>query len=159
MYAASRLRRRGSQADYWPGFVDLMSTLLLVMIFLLVVYMLAQYFLQRTLSEEAEKKDDLAIQLDDSKKELAEEKQTNTALSLDIAQLADQLQTSLSVRDQLIAELSMVTGERGHVPTAPQGDDGRGADRDGGCRAGVASGRGRRGDDQGHALRHRAPAP
>ena len=112
MYAASRLRRRGSQADYWPGFVDLMSTLLLVMIFLLVVYMLAQYFLQRTLSEEAEKKDDLAIQLDDSKKELAEEKQTNTALSLDIAQLADQLQTSLSVRDQLIAELSMVTGER-----------------------------------------------
>ena len=89
-----------------------MSTLLLVMIFLLVVYMLAQYFLQRTLSEEAEKKDDLAIQLDDSKKELAEEKQTNTALSLDIAQLADQLQTSLSVRDQLIAELSMVTGER-----------------------------------------------
>ena len=61
MYAASRQRRRGSSADYWPGFVDLMSTLLLVMIFLLVVYMLAQYFLQRTLSEETEEKDERYI--------------------------------------------------------------------------------------------------
>ena len=112
MYAASRLRRRGARADYWPGFVDLMSTLLLVMIFLLVVYMLAQYFLQRTLSEEEEKKDSLSTQLDDSKRDLTLEKQANAALSLNIAQLADQLQTSLSFRDQLIAELSMVTGER-----------------------------------------------
>ena len=112
MYAASRLRRRGSRADYWPGFVDLLSTLLLVMIFLLVVYMLAQYFLQRTLSKEEEQKDSLSTQLDDSKRDLALEKQTNAALSLNIARLADQLQTSLSVRDQLIAELSMATGER-----------------------------------------------
>ena len=112
MYAASRLRRRGARADYWPGFVDLMSTLLLVMIFLLVVYMLAQYFLQRALSEEEEKKDSLSTQLDDSERDLALEKQANAALSLNIAQLADQLQTSLSFRDQLIAELSMVTGAR-----------------------------------------------
>ena len=112
MYAASRLRRRGSRADYWPGFVDLMSTLLLVMIFLLVVYMLAQYFLQRSLSEEAEKKDDLTTELDDNKKALNFEKQVNADLRINIAQLASQLQTSLSVRDQLIAELSMVTGER-----------------------------------------------
>ena len=112
MYAASRLRRRGARADYWPGFVDLMSTLLLVMIFLLVVYMLAQYFLQRALSEEEEKKDSLSTQLDDSKRDLDLEKQANAALSLNIAQLADQLQTSLSFRDQLIAELSMVTGAR-----------------------------------------------
>ena len=112
MFAASRLRRRGSRADYWPGFVDLMSTLLLVMIFLLVVYMLAQYFLQRSLSEETEEKDDLNAQLNSLDEELAVEQQANAELRLDIAQLADQLQSSLSVRDQLIAELSMVTGER-----------------------------------------------
>ena len=112
MFAASRLKRRGSSADYWPGFVDLMSTLLLVMIFLLVVYMLAQYFLQRTLSEETEAKDDLNAKLESQEKALADEKQANAALSLNIAQLADQLQSSLSVRDQLIAELSMITGER-----------------------------------------------
>ena len=112
MLAASRLRRRGSRADYWPGFVDLMSTLLLVMIFLLVVYMLAQYFLQRTLSEEAEEKDDLSAQLNSLDETLALEQQANADLRINIAQLADQLQSSLSVRDQLIAELSMATGER-----------------------------------------------
>ena len=112
MLAASRLRRRGSRADYWPGFVDLMSTLLLVMIFLLVVYMLAQYFLQRSLSEETEARDSLSDKLSSQEKELADEKQANAALSLNIAQLSSQLQSSLSVRDQLIAELSMVTGER-----------------------------------------------
>ena len=112
MYAASRLRRRGSSADYWPGFVDLMSTLLLVMIFLLVVYMLAQYFLQRTLSEETEEKDDLSVQLSNLDEELVVEQQANAELRINIAQISSQLQSSLSVRDQLIAELSMVTGER-----------------------------------------------
>ncbi len=112
MNAASRLRRRGSRADYWPGFVDLMSTLLLVMIFLLVVYMLAQYFLQRTLSEEAAEKDDIQAELNSLDETLSLEQQANADLRLNIAQLADQLQSSLSVRDQLIAELSMATGER-----------------------------------------------
>ena len=112
MYAASRLRRRSSSADYWPGFVDLMSTLLLVMIFLLVVYMLAQYFLQRTLSEETEEKDDLSAQLSNLDEELVVEQQANAELRINIAQISSQLQSSLSVRDQLIAELSMVTGER-----------------------------------------------
>ena len=111
MYA-SRLRRRGTRADYWPGFVDLLSTLLLVMIFVLVVYMLAQYFLQRTLTEETEQKDDLTAQLNDRDMTLSLEQQANNELRLDIAQLSSQLQSSLSVRDQLIAELSMVASER-----------------------------------------------
>ena len=112
MLASSRLRRRGSRADYWPGFVDLMSTLLLVMIFLLVVYMLAQYFLQRSLSEETEEKDDLNAQVNSLDEELSVEQQANAELRINIAQLSSQLQSSLSVRDQLIAELSMVSGER-----------------------------------------------
>lgn len=41
--AAIRRRRRGSQ-DYWPGFVDVLSTLLLVVIFLMSLFMIAQYF-------------------------------------------------------------------------------------------------------------------
>ena len=33
--------------NYWPGFVDALSTMLLVIIFLLSVFMLAQFFLSR----------------------------------------------------------------------------------------------------------------
>ncbi|ADP72562.1 OmpA/MotB domain protein [Rhodomicrobium vannielii ATCC 17100] len=37
-------RRRPHAVDYWPGFVDALSTLLLVVTFLMVLFMVAQYF-------------------------------------------------------------------------------------------------------------------
>jgi chemotaxis protein MotB len=43
--ALARARRGQRGFDYWPGFVDALSTMLLVIIFLLSVFMLAQYFL------------------------------------------------------------------------------------------------------------------
>ena len=40
-------RKRIESVNYWPGFVDALSTMLLVIIFLLSVFMLAQFFLSR----------------------------------------------------------------------------------------------------------------
>lgn len=48
--ALGRARRARGGFDYWPGFVDALSTMLLVIIFLLSVFMLAQYFLSREMS-------------------------------------------------------------------------------------------------------------
>ncbi|WP_407049902.1 peptidoglycan -binding protein [Methyloraptor flagellatus] len=48
--AMSRARRRDTRIDYWPGFVDAMATLLLVIIFLLSVFMLSQFFLSREIT-------------------------------------------------------------------------------------------------------------
>ena len=45
-----RVRRAPRTNEIWPGFVDALSTLLMVVIFLLVVFMLAQYFLTVALS-------------------------------------------------------------------------------------------------------------
>ncbi len=45
--ALGRVRRAPRQIDYWPGFVDALSTMLLVITFLLSVYMLSQYFMSR----------------------------------------------------------------------------------------------------------------
>jgi chemotaxis protein MotB len=42
--------RRYEPVNYWPGFVDALSTMLLVIIFLLSVFMLAQFFLSREVS-------------------------------------------------------------------------------------------------------------
>ncbi len=39
--------RRYEPVNYWPGFVDALSTMLLIIIFLLSVFMLAQFFLSR----------------------------------------------------------------------------------------------------------------
>ncbi len=47
---ASSLRRRGRSsegANYWPGFVDAMAQLLLVITFLLSVFIVTQFLLAR----------------------------------------------------------------------------------------------------------------
>lgn len=47
----SRRRGRGrSEYNYWPGFVDALSTLLLSIIFLISVFMLGQFFLSQEIS-------------------------------------------------------------------------------------------------------------
>ncbi len=51
--AGGRTRRRSEYADFWPGYVDVLSTLLLVVTFLMSIFMLAQYFA----SQEASGKD------------------------------------------------------------------------------------------------------
>jgi chemotaxis protein MotB len=48
MALSRRTRERG--IDYWPGFVDALSTLLLVFIFLLAVFMLGQFFISREIA-------------------------------------------------------------------------------------------------------------
>jgi chemotaxis protein MotB len=42
--AYGRARRANTYGEYWPGYVDVMSTLLLVVTFLMSVFMVAQYY-------------------------------------------------------------------------------------------------------------------
>jgi chemotaxis protein MotB len=58
--AGGRSRRRGADyAEFWPGYVDVLSSLLLVVTFLMSIFMLAQYFA----SQEASGKDTALKQL------------------------------------------------------------------------------------------------
>src|ERR671929_921567 len=43
-------RGRRTELNYWPGFVDALSTLLLAIVFLISVFMVGQFFLSRELS-------------------------------------------------------------------------------------------------------------
>ena len=113
MVASSRFsRRRGSSSDIWPGFVDVLSTLLLVMIFLLVVYMLAQYFLQRTVTGQNEALDELTRQVSELTDLLALERRANADLRINMAQLSAEMQNSTSERDRLSNALAQALSER-----------------------------------------------
>lgn len=50
----ARQRRAAEYSEFWPGYVDMLSTLLMVFMFLLSVFMVAQYYVAR----EASGKDD-----------------------------------------------------------------------------------------------------
>src|SRR4029078_11647506 len=45
--ALARVRRGESGMNYWPGFVDALSTLILGIIFLLTVFVVVQFYLQQ----------------------------------------------------------------------------------------------------------------
>ena len=51
--ALGRGRRRENYGEFWPAYVDVLSTLLMVLTLLLSIFMLAQYFV----SQEASDKD------------------------------------------------------------------------------------------------------
>ncbi len=101
--ARGRTRRGGEYAEFWPGYVDVLSTLLLVVIFLMSIFMLAQYFA----SEEASGKDTalkkLTRQISELTNLLALEKGKSKSAEDDLAAL----QATLS---SLRAENSKLSG-------------------------------------------------
>ncbi len=105
-YLSRSRRRRSDSGAIWPGFVDVLSTLLLVLIFLLVVYMLAQYFLQRSVTEKSEALSELDHQVAELADLLAFERQSNSDLRSNISLLSSELQNSLSERDALSLALT-----------------------------------------------------
>jgi chemotaxis protein MotB len=111
MYALGRTGGRRS-INIWPGFVDALATLLLVVIFVLMVFMIAQYFLTVALSGR-----DLALQqLREEVSSLASllslERADNAELRINVAQLSAELQTSIEARDALSNQLATLSDER-----------------------------------------------
>ncbi|MDH3472557.1 MAG: chemotaxis protein, partial [Rhodospirillales bacterium] len=98
--------------NIWPGFVDALATLLLVVIFVLMVFMVAQYFLTTALTGR-----DIALQrLERQVAELAEilslERAANAELRVNVTQLSDELQASLAQRQSLSGQLAAIAEER-----------------------------------------------
>ncbi len=104
----ARVRSQRS-ADIWPGFVDALSTLLLVIIFLLVVFVLAQFFLSHALSGRDAALERLNQQVSELADLLSLERQANADLRLNVAQLSASLQESTVARDELILKLDTMT--------------------------------------------------
>ncbi|MGH1478821.1 MAG: peptidoglycan -binding protein [Geminicoccales bacterium] len=110
--ARSRRDQRQNGADIWPGFVDALSTLLLVIIFLLVVFVLGQFFLSRLLEGKDSKLLSLEQAISELNDQLSLEQDTNAQLRRSVAQLTSDLQTATLDRDQNNANLSEITAER-----------------------------------------------
>jgi len=107
----ARARHR-SVPDIWPGFVDAISAMLIIVIFLLMVFTLAQSFLSDMLSGRNEALDRLNRQVTELADMLSLERQSNTVLRDDLAQLSSELQSSIATRDVLTTQLATLTDER-----------------------------------------------
>jgi len=111
MYALSRGGSRRS-INIWPGFVDGLATLLLVVIFVLMVFMVAQFFLSAALSGRDEALERLNREVNELAELLALERAANADLRINVAQLSSELQSSLRERDSLSEQINLLIQER-----------------------------------------------
>ncbi|MCZ6845259.1 MAG: peptidoglycan -binding protein, partial [Alphaproteobacteria bacterium] len=94
-----------------PGFVDALAALLVVVVFLIMVFALAQIFLSDALSGRDSVLQQLTSELDELAQMLDLERNANSELRISVAQLSSQLQTSVSERDALVSKLSDIEEE------------------------------------------------
>ncbi len=108
------LSRRGTQrfsGSIWPGFVDAMTALLLVLMFVLSIFMIVQFVLRETISSQGTELDVLTARLGELSQVLGLEQQRNAQLEDEMAARAEritafeaQVATLLSERDLAISE-------------------------------------------------------
>jgi len=105
--ALSRRRKKTTpSADYWPGFVDAMATLLLVLIFLLSIFMLTQFFLAKAITGKDSALDALRSQMAELSSLLALEKRENSSLQATIFSLTDDIANAEAEKAKLSALIS-----------------------------------------------------
>lgn len=105
--ASQSSRRRAGGADYtWPGYVDALTTLLMVLIFLLSIFSVAQFTLSDALTNRDSAIDQLNKQVGDLASLLSVEKQAGQKLQKEIEQLSLQFQQARAERDRLDANLA-----------------------------------------------------
>ncbi len=104
------LTRRGRHAvNVWPVFVDALASVLLVFIFVVLVFVLAQFFLNERLIGRERVLDELALQVDELASTLSLEKEKSAKLGETIAKLSARLQATLTERDTLTRRLTLTT--------------------------------------------------
>jgi chemotaxis protein MotB len=104
MAIAPRNSRRPS-IDIWPGFVDALAQLLMVIIFILLVFTAGQFYLSEALSGRDQALMQLQQQVNELGNLLALERSANEGLRVSAADLSEQLTNSLAERDRLTGQL------------------------------------------------------
>jgi len=98
--ALARARRGETGMNYWPGFVDALSTLVLGIIFLLTVFVVVQFYLQQEVAGKDTALTRLNAQIAELTDLLAMEKTGKANLQDQLAQLTASLATATDERDK-----------------------------------------------------------
>jgi chemotaxis protein MotB len=104
MAYSSRRSERGG-VNIWPGFVDALSQLIMVIVFVLLIFTAGQFYLTDALSGRDAALKQLTDQVNQLTDILALERRQNTDLKLNLTQLTDQLASVTQQRDALSTQV------------------------------------------------------
>ncbi|MBP2310868.1 peptidoglycan -binding protein [Azospirillum soli] len=105
-------RRNGHrEASAWPGWVDALSSLVMVVIFLLMVFIVAQFYMATALTGRDEQLLSLNRKVAELNDLLALEHDANADLRINAAQLSAELQGSVAARDDMTTRMTALQGD------------------------------------------------
>ena len=107
MFAPSRRSHRG--INVWPGYVDALASILLVFIFVVLIFVLAQFFLKETLVGRESALDQLSRQVTELADTLSLEREKSTTLGASLENISTRLTATLAERDTLNRRLALTT--------------------------------------------------
>ena len=107
--AAITRRVHARATNIWPGFVDALATLLMVIIFVLMIFIVSQFYLTQLLSGRDKALDQLERQVLELSEMLAMEKTISEQLRIERTQLSIDLQASNTARDDLASRVSSLS--------------------------------------------------
>jgi chemotaxis protein MotB len=99
--ALARSRRSESAFNYWPGFVDALSTLVLSIVFLLSVFLVVQFFLSQEVTGKDKALEQLNAKIAQLNDLLSLEKLGKISLDDQVSQLKAGLASAESERDRV----------------------------------------------------------
>jgi chemotaxis protein MotB len=99
--ALGRSRRGDSGFNYWPGFVDALSTLILAIVFLLSVFTVVQFFLSQQVTSKDKLLEQLNAQIEQLNDLLSMEKLGKLSLEDQLSQMRAGLASAEGERDRL----------------------------------------------------------
>ena len=103
------LSRRNRHTDYtWPGYVDALSSLLMVVIFVLAIFVVAQFYLSEALGTRDQSLDRLNRQVAELANLLQLEQRSGADLRETIDALSSELQRSTAELDRLEGTVSQI---------------------------------------------------
>lgn len=107
---ARRIRKEKSY-NYWPSFVDVLSTLLIVILFMLLVFILAHFFLGRNLNSKNSQIDVLQKKIYLLGSELSLERRTAADLSERLKNESKKASDAAQENDRLTRRISELTAD------------------------------------------------
>ncbi len=110
-------RRRRRTFDIWPGFVDALTSLIMVFVFVLLIFAIGQFVLSDSLAGKNRALDALNAQVAELARTLSLSEEQKRSLDARVAELAASLGRASDDRDTLRGALDAATGEAARLGT------------------------------------------
>ncbi len=108
---ATRYRYSQQSPSIWPGYVDALSALLMVVIFVLLIFTFSQFILSYILSDQNTELQSLHVRIDEITELLGLERNRNEQMTMQIATLSSQVEILALDRTKLRGEVDALTAQ------------------------------------------------